>query len=41
MGDDEHVGTLLVLLGQAESANYSYSELSYMSAKLYTRVDLV
>ena len=29
--------TLLVLLGQAtaKSANYSYSELSYMSAKLY------
>ena len=26
---------LLVLLGQAESANYSYSELSYVSAKLY------
>ena len=24
-----------VLLGQAESANYSYSELSYVSAKLY------
>ena len=27
--------TLLIQLGQAESANYSYSELSYMSAKLY------
>ena len=27
--------TLLVQFGQAESANYSYSELSYVSAKLY------
>ena len=27
--------TVLVQLGQAESANYSYSELSYVSAKLY------
>ena len=27
--------TLLVLLGQAKSANCSYSELSYVSAKLY------
>ena len=27
--------TLLVLLGQAELANYSYSELSNVSAKLY------
>ena len=26
---------LLVQLGQAELANYSYSELSYVSAKLY------
>ena len=37
MGDNKHVCTLLVQLGQAdhESANYSYSELSYVSAKLY------
>ena len=27
--------TLLVLLGQTELANYSYSKLSYVSAKLY------
>ena len=27
--------TVLVQLGQAELANYSYSELSYVSAKLY------
>ena len=41
MGNDEHVCTLLVQLGQADSANYSYSELSYVSAKLYTSsVDL-
>ena len=26
--------TLLVLLDQAESANYSYGDLSYMSAKV-------
>ena len=25
----------IVQLGEAESANYSYSELSYVSAKLY------
>ena len=39
MGDNKHVHramcTLLVLLSQAELANYSYSELSYVSAKLY------
>ena len=33
MGDDEHVH--VASNGQAESANYSYSELSYVSAKLY------
>ena len=27
--------TLLIQLGQAKSVNYSYSELSYVSAKLY------
>ena len=26
------------MLGQAESANYSYSELSYASAKLYRSI---
>ena len=34
-GDDEHVYAARIQLGQAESANYSYSELSYVSAKLY------
>ena len=33
--------TVLIHLGQTESANYSYSELSYVSAKLNTHVDLV
>ena len=32
---------LLVQFGQVQSANYSYSELSYVSVKLYTHVDLV
>ena len=28
-------GAVLLAIGQAESANYNYSELSYVSAKLY------
>ena len=41
MGDDtlpvtpDTTTTVLVQLVQAELANYSYSELSYVSAKLY------
>ena len=35
MGDDEHGLASTSWYGQAESANYSYSELSYVSAKLY------
>ena len=33
LGHDNY-STVLVQLGQAESANYSHSELSYVSAKL-------